>query len=289
MSLLPSIFLEDWDVIQVYGDDATSFLNNLLTIDVSKLLLSKENASGDQHLRLSAFCSGKGRVIATFWISLHETDQLQKSYFIWISKDMAKDFTKELKKFVFRSKVKIEYQENKFRLLAYLSTNKKDISSVSENSNISILLPTVKTENKFFFRLINAVINNDLKDINLLVNNKQINEWNLLEIQSGIPRVIKNISQMFIPQMINLESVHGVDFQKGCYPGQEIIARSQYRGSIKRRLKLAEFPIIDECKPTPGDLIFSNQDLNQPAGVVIMAEINNQKKIFELQIEIKLV
>ena len=290
MSSLQSFSLENWDVIQVSGDDATSFLNNLLTVDVSKITLSNRLALGSDFLRLAAFCSSKGRVVASFWVSLHEFDTLGKSYFIWISKDIAYELYIELKKYIFRSKVKIEYFDNKFKLIGYFSTNKEEIISTSKNSgDISIFLPPVVDEGKEFYRLIKLVNSQNYETYKSLVGkNNLISQWNLLEIKSGIPRIVKKTSQIFIPQMINFESVHGIDFQKGCYPGQEIIARSQYRGTIKRRLKLAQFPTTDECKPSPGDLIYSNEDLNQPAGVVILSEVNIKNLMFELQIEIKL-
>ena len=64
--------------------------------------------------------------------------------------------------------------------------------------------------------------------------------WNWLEVQSGVPRIVASTVEAFVPQMVNLELVGGVNFQKGCYPGQEIVARSQYRGTLKRRMVLAE-------------------------------------------------
>ena len=90
--------------------------------------------------------------------------------------------------------------------------------------------------------------------------------------------------------MINFESVGGVDFKKGCYPGQEIVARSQYRGSIKRRLQLAHLESgPDEHGILPGTELFHQDDPDQPAGMVVLSSVNAEKPNWiDFQIECKL-
>jgi folate-binding protein YgfZ len=115
--------------------------------------------------------------------------------------------------------------------------------------------------------------------------------WNDLEVISGIPRIVLATQEQFVPQMINFESVDGVDFKKGCYPGQEIVARSQYRGVIKRRLHLAHFLSgdADVINCGPATELFHASDPNQPAGMVVLSAKNpsNPSRI-DLQIELKL-
>ena len=91
--------------------------------------------------------------------------------------------------------------------------------------------------------------------------------WDWLEVRSGVPRIVAATVEQFVPQMVNLELVGGVDFRKGCYPGQEVVARSQYRGTLKRRAYLlqADAPL------TPGQEIFHSADPDQPAGMVALA------------------
>ncbi|HLL20219.1 MAG TPA: tRNA-modifying protein YgfZ, partial [Rubrivivax sp.] len=91
--------------------------------------------------------------------------------------------------------------------------------------------------------------------------------WRWLEAASGVPRIVAATVEQFVPQMVNLELVGGVDFQKGCYPGQEVVARSQYRGTLKRRA----FVVICEAPLHPGQDVFHAEDADQPAGMVVLA------------------
>jgi folate-binding protein YgfZ len=91
--------------------------------------------------------------------------------------------------------------------------------------------------------------------------------WAWLEVRSGVPRIVAATVEQFVPQMINFELVGGVDFQKGCYPGQEVVARSQYRGTLKRRMFLLE----GDANASPGHEIFHSDDPGQPAGMVVNA------------------
>jgi folate-binding protein YgfZ len=91
--------------------------------------------------------------------------------------------------------------------------------------------------------------------------------WSWLEVRSGVARVVAATADHFVPQMLNLELVGGVDFRKGCYPGQEVVARSQYRGTLKRRTVMVEAsgPLA------PGAEVFHPSDPSQPAGEVVLA------------------
>ena len=94
-----------------------------------------------------------------------------------------------------------------------------------------------------------------------------VNEWLGLEVLSGIAQVQAATADAFVPQMLNYESVDGVSFKKGCYPGQEVVARSQFRGAIKRRAQL----FISPVPLLAGNELFASQDTSQPAGVVAQA------------------
>jgi hypothetical protein len=91
--------------------------------------------------------------------------------------------------------------------------------------------------------------------------------WAWLEVRSGLPRIGAATAEQFVPQMVNLEAVDGVNFRKGCYPGQEIVARSQYRGTLKRR----SFLFGCEAPAQPGQEVFHDADPGQPAGMVVNA------------------
>jgi len=91
--------------------------------------------------------------------------------------------------------------------------------------------------------------------------------WFLQEIRDGLPRVTLATQELFVPQMVNLERLGAVDFHKGCYPGQEIVARTQYRGALKRRMIRARVG----SAAAAGDELFAEDVAGQPAGVVVNA------------------
>jgi folate-binding protein YgfZ len=108
-------------------------------------------------------------------------------------------------------------------------------------------------------------------------------------VASGIPRITAYTKDLFVPQMINFESIGGVDFKKGCYPGQEIVARSQYLGHIKRRLKIGSIAqSTDLVQIIPGTEVYSESDPDQSCGVVVLSSLDSSKERYYLQIEIKL-
>jgi folate-binding protein YgfZ len=86
-----------------------------------------------------------------------------------------------------------------------------------------------------------------------------------LDVHSGVPLIVGATAEKFVPQMVNLELLGGVNFQKGCYPGQEVVARSQYRGTLKRR----SFLFDSEAPALPGQEVFAGDDPTQPAGMVV--------------------
>ena len=107
--------------------------------------------------------------------------------------------------------------------------------------------------------------------------------WSWLEVRSGVARIQAETVDQFVPQMLNYELVGGVDFQKGCYPGQEIVARSQYRGTLKRR----SFLVHGDEAMTPGQEVFWQNDPAQPCGIVAASAANPQGG-FDAVAELKL-
>ena len=91
--------------------------------------------------------------------------------------------------------------------------------------------------------------------------------WRWLDIRAGVPQILDATREQFVPQMVNFELVGGVNFRKGCYPGQEVVARSQYRGTLKRRTYLAQSASALQA----GQELFHVADASQPAGVVAQA------------------
>ena len=110
----------------------------------------------------------------------------------------------------------------------------------------------------------------------------QADAWRWLEVRSGIPRVTAATTDQFVPQMLNLELLGGVNFKKGCYPGQEVVARSQYRGTLKRRT----FLMGSSAMLAPGMEVFHSDDLGQPAGMVVLAASVDGRHVAQVELKI---
>jgi folate-binding protein YgfZ len=102
-------------------------------------------------------------------------------------------------------------------------------------------------------------------------------DWLCSEALSGVATVTAAVVEAFVPQMLNYESVGGVSFKKGCYPGQEVVARSQFRGTLKRRAYVAHMPAIaNDALVQSGQELFSSEDPEQPCGLVVQAARSSQ-------------
>jgi len=97
--------------------------------------------------------------------------------------------------------------------------------------------------------------------------------WKRAEIHAGIPQITQLTQEQFVPQMVNFDIIGGVNFKKGCYPGQEIVARTHYLGKVKRRMLLAS---TDANELKPGAEIFSNAEPDQPCGMIVNAARNGR-------------
>ncbi len=280
--------LVDWGLIFVEGADAASFLHNQLTNSVLGLERTKrgEIAQGQSAVRLVGYCSPKGRLLASAWLALFpQTPEGEDRFALFISKDIAASTAKRLAMFVLRSKVKVNdvsdawHISGQYGLKASFNTNPAE--------SLTVRIPDVAYQDASVQRFLIA------KPIQpeTSVDSTALMRWNFLEVLSGIPRIVLATQEQFVPQMINFESVAGVDFKKGCYPGQEIVARSQYRGVIKRRLQIASIATVepDSINCRPGAELFHSDDISQPAGMVVLSAVDPlMPETIELQIECKL-
>ena len=283
--------LADWGLIIVEGDDAASFLQNQLTNSVLGLTAvpSPAIASGPDAVRLVGYCSPKGRLIASAWLGLFSNEHGDRRFCLFISKDIAASTAKRLGMFVLRSKVTVKDVTNSWAITGYCTSGTLDQLEVDKTA-ILLQLPDVMTAGVAMQRMLIAQpISSDQASAKASSEDAQI-LWRSLEVMSAIPRIVAATQDQFVPQMVNFESVYGIDFKKGCYPGQEIVARSQYRGAIKRRLQLAHCPIdlLLNAPTGPGSEIFHADDAGQPAGMVVLSapSIANARRM-DFQIEIK--
>ena len=240
-------------LLEIDGADAVSFLQGQVTNDVK--LLTGTNA------HYSAYCNPKGRMLALFLAFAHY-DHLHLQF----NRELLEPIMKRLKMYVMRSKVEIkDVSENIIRfglngpqalsMLAPLfsAIPSQDYELVSLENGAILKLPSITNYNRYeiFTDAINApIIWNILKQSCQLVGKPC---WDWLEIQVGIPEIVPATQEQFVPQMLNLDILNGINFKKGCYTGQEIIARTHYLGSVKRRTYLVE--IACEIAPHAGEKI----------------------------------
>lgn len=266
--------LSDWGLILVEGPDAATLLQSQLSNSVLGLnrSLAGEIAHGHDAVRLVGYCNPKGRLLASAWLGLFpESDQSEDRFALFISKDIAAGIAKKLSMYILRSKVKVIDAVKDFEIFGAYANSKTQLVSAIQATDIAIELPPVVNAGQSYERALiarprgSATIRMDESSALLF--------WNTLEILSAIPRVNLVTQEQFVPQMINFESVAGIDFKKGCYPGQEIVARSQYRGAVKRRLQLAitENTVLASDLAKPGAELYHSNDANQPCGMVVLA------------------
>lgn len=269
--------LSDWGLIFVEGQDAATLLQNQLSNSVLNLkrTISGEIAQGSDSVRLVGYCSPKGRLLASAWLGLFpESSESDDRFALFISKDIAANIAKRLSMYVLRSKVKVVDASNDWEICGAYQVNQTEDHIAIPADSLALRMPDVVDGDKSFKRVLIAQKRNEMKEFPK--EDAALAHWNSLEVLSAIPRIVLATQEQFVPQMINFESVAGVDFKKGCYPGQEIVARSQYRGAVKRRLQLAHTASNPSnlAMAKPGVELFHHGDASQPCGMVVLAASN---------------
>ena len=244
--------LTDQGLIRASGEDAAVFLHNLLTNDINHLA---EGAA-----RHAGLCTPKGRLIATFLIWREGPD-----YLLQLSADILPGILKKLSMYVLRSKVK----------LVDISAERTLIGVFGVPIGPSATMGTAPFEGGTVIRLddqrcILAVPADQASSAQtgLGLPAVDLSDWHLAEIAAGIPRIVAATQEAFVPQMVNfeLEAVGGVSFQKGCYPGQEIVARTHYLGKVKRRMVRVKL----ETAFPPGTAVFTHDAGDQHCGAIVL-------------------
>ena len=204
--------LTRYGLLAVTGADARAFLHAQLTNDIQNL--PAERAA------LAGWCTAKGRLLASFLV-IPSSD----GFLLQLARDLAPAVAKRLSMFVLRSKVKVSDESDTWAQYGVwepaprLAWDGGTVTvPVDERRSLKIgkglSLPATRSED----------------------------DWTLEEIRAGRPLISAATQDQFVPQMVNFETLGAINFQKGCYPGQEIVARAQYRGEVKRRLKRISAP-----------------------------------------------
>lgn len=211
--------LSQLGILQVEGDDAQSFLQNLLTNDVTALDINQSQLSG--------FCNAKGRLFALFLLV-----RRQQAYQLILPKLMCADLQQRLSMYVLRSKVTISDQTDNLVCIGLTGNNEQTdppIIQLPNNADRYLCICTPDQADKIYHSLLEQQWQSTSET-----------HWDLLDIADGLPMIFPESKEKFTPQQVNLDLVDGVSFKKGCYPGQEVVARLYYLGKPSRRMFLAE-------------------------------------------------
>lgn len=220
--------IDELSVIEVSGADSAKYLQGQLTNDINEL--------ETKPFQLSAHLNNKGRMLASFIITkiAHDT------YYLLTPSEIVDQILPRIKMFVLRSKVIIT------KLDKHILFSNKPLHSGHE----------LEITPKHYLTIVDSASDSVKKDSIA---------WHSLLICHGIPMIYSKTQESFIPQHVNYDLLNGVNFKKGCYTGQEIVARTHYLGKVKRRM----FKFISDFPTTIGQKILSPKLDNQEVGVVV--------------------
>jgi|TARA_B100001094_G_scaffold92292_1_gene88204 folate-binding protein YgfZ len=278
--------------IQVSGEDSQKFLQGQFSNDITEVT--------DSVYQYSSYSTNQGKVIAIFRILKNN-----QGYLLLINKDVAKYFIERLSMYILMSKVIIEEQKD------------CKIYGVLGKSANNILLNNILKENEYIKSSDNIILNNKNKYmpaatiIKIKSNNSESDEllqseinvdYNVNELIDNLlllPRITMATKETYIPQVLNLEDLNGINYKKGCYTGQEIVARTHYLGKIKKKIFLLEHnekdidagdKIHDDDGELVGEIFTSAQKINDiflSIGVIRLDSID--KNIYAKENSLKII
>ena len=210
--------LKNRALLRVSGSDAETFLQGQLSNDINNL--------GNSSVQLNAYCQHQGKILALFWVTKNED-----SFFLSFPKDLLEAIKPRLQMFIIISDVVLEDITKDYIQVG--SIDEAHQKALVINDKLSLTIADKQDINKF--------------------NMEPIDHWNKACIDSSLPEIFSVTSEKLVPQMLNLDiNEFGVNFSKGCYPGQEVVARLHYLGSAKRRL----FAFEVDADANVGDSIY---------------------------------
>ena len=231
-------------VLGFAGDDAIAFLQGQLSCDVAAL-------SGDA-TGWGAYSTPQGRMLASFQLA-REGPIVR----MLLARSIAASVAKRLRMFVLRSKVTITDDTDAVALLGLAGVEPSGVAGrwhrIAAGRFIGIV-PAAEAPGAW--RTLTA----SARPVGVAC-------WEWLDIEGGLPLITAATQDQLVPQMANLDLIGGISFTKGCYPGQEIVARTKYLGRIKRRMMRAH--VIAEPPPAAGDAIYAAEFGDQASGTIV--------------------
>jgi folate-binding protein YgfZ len=254
--------LGQFGALLVSGEDAESFLQNLLSNDIREVSAT--------HAQLSSLNSPKGRMLATMMIWRNDEEYLAQ-----LPRVLCEPIRKKLSMYVLRAKVKVTDTSDGIVTMGLSGAEGREILrarfgelpespfSVSSNESGSVIRVG---DSRWQINAAPQQAQTLWTELNAKARPVGSSCWDWLNIRSGIPVILPQTQEQFVAQMANFDLINGVNFKKGCYPGQEIVARTQYLGKLKRRMYLAHIDNSDV--PQPGDELYSADMEGQASGML---------------------
>ena len=273
------IVLDKTATIRVEGDDRIQFLQGQLTQDIN--LISQDKAL------YAGFCNPKGRVLAFMLCYVaHESIHIQ------LDNSIKESILKKLKMYVLRSKVSLNLLEETFTSIGFVGTKalvERNIQIPKNHLDIVqyqyVMIMRIGQDGERYQLMGEASKVNEFIKLNFSAySTMSLDDWNNLNILDGIPDIYPTTQEAFIPQSLNMDLIEGINFKKGCYTGQEIVARTHYLGKVKRRMYRAF--IKSQVDLNPGDQIL-NKNGEETGQLVRSAKENNDKTnlLIELRVD----
>jgi hypothetical protein len=257
--------LSQQGLISFSGEEAQNFLHNQLSCDVAGLAPDRST--------YGAYCTPKGRMLASFLLW-----RAAQGYFMQLPSSLREPVQKQLSKFILRSKVKAEDASGSWVKFGVAGEGaspfmEKTFGWIPQTSHEVLHLPDLMLLRLPSDRFEIVASQHKAPEIlEALTDTRRLagpGHWAWLDIRAGIPIITPATQEAFVPQMVNLDLIGGVSFEKGCYPGQEIVARMHYRGTLKQRMVLTHIAGTDS--PQPGDKLYSADFGEQACGTIVNA------------------
>ena len=248
-------------VIELIGEDADQFLQGQLTCNVMEL--------NDSKASLAAFCNPKGRVISTLLLI-----KKQSGFLVILPRSLVDKVLKKLQMYVLRSKVKLADKSDELKVIGLSGSGllaQSDFPDIDFHCNTNAGWSYIKlpSTHQRFLGIIES--NEDsYQGLESFVVGDEC-EWRYQEISSGFPWFDIEQSEKYIPQMLNIDGLGGVSFNKGCYTGQEVVARTHYLGKAKRQLVLGECRRISQSN---SNMTVKNAETKENIGEILALQSN---------------
>jgi folate-binding protein YgfZ len=249
-------------VIRVSGADARAFLHGQLTNDIEHL--------APDYVRRAGWCTAKGRLLATMLV-LRDSDD----FLLLLASDIVSAVIKRLRMFVLRSKVTIDDESARWAHYGLIGRGADQVLAANNTAVPAMGVHSlIRADDAWVMRLEGGRLrllldrdSNALRVDRLALPLVDASRWTLEDIRAGVPQVVAATQDLFVPQMVNFEIIAGLDFKKGCYPGQEVVARAQYRGQVKRHLCRAR--IAGDSALAAGQALVCDDQPGEACGTIV--------------------